>query len=251
MKYKIKRSYWQRDIRKREYIAAVVQGVGILLCISHLFYGTYFCAILFSPYLIWYLKSWTKKTIKKKKEGFRLQFREAMQSISAALNVGYSMENALREAMKDLGRMYRKEERIQKELSYMVRQIQMNVTAEKALSEFAARTEDEDVELFATVFAMAKRSGGDTMEIIRSTVRQLSDKLEVEKEIQTMLAAKQLEFRLLTIIPLGMIGYLKLSFPGMVEILYGNVLGVVVMSVCLLVYLFSYEMGKRVVEIEV
>jgi tight adherence protein B len=89
------------------------------------------------------------------------------------------------------------------------------------------------------------------MEIIRSTVRQLSDKLEVEKEIQTMLAAKQLEFRLLTIIPLGMIGYLKLSFPGMVEILYGNILGVVVMSVCLLVYLFSYEMGKRVVEIEV
>ena len=45
--------------------------------------------------------------------------------------------------------------------------------------------------------------------------------------------------------------YLKLSFPSFMEVLYGNVLGVVIMTICLLVYVIAFEMGKKIVEIEV
>jgi len=251
MKYKRKKNYWQQDIRRVEYLKAILCGAGLILLVSYLFYGTWMCAILFSPYLIRYINSWEKKTIKKRKEAFRLQFKEAILSMSAALNVGYSMENALREAIKDLKGMYKKGDMILKELAYMARQLQMNVTVESAWQELALRTGDEDVKLFATVFSMAKRSGGDTLEIIRNVVSQLGDKIEAEREISTMLSAKKLEFRVLSIIPFGMIIYLKFSFPDMTRMLYGNIAGIVVMTVCLGIYLFSFEMGKRMVEIEV
>ena len=251
MKYKRKKSYWQQDIRKREYLLALLQGILILSIISYLFYGTVLGAILFSPYLIRYIKSWEKQKVKKKKALFQMQFREMIQSLSTALNVGYSVENAMREALKDLKNIYKKEELILRELAYMIRQLQMNVTAEEVLKEFAGRTGDEDVQTFVTVFNMAKRSGGDTLEIIRNAARQMSEKLEVEREVQTMMSGKKLELRIMSAIPFGMIAYLKLSFPEFLDVLYGNTLGVIVMSICLGIYVAAYEAGKRMVEIEV
>ena len=251
MKYKRKKNYWQRDIRRIEYLKALLQGCLLIILVSYLFYGTWMCAILFSPYLVWYIKSWEKQTIKKRQERFRLQFKEMIQSLSAGLNIGYSVENAMRESTKDLKRIYKKDELILRELSYMIRQLQMNVSAENVLNEFAMRTGDEDVLTFVTVFNIAKRSGGDTLEIIRAAVRQMGEKIDVEREIVTMLSAKKMELKVMSVIPLAMIGYLKLCLPNFLDGLYGNLLGVSVMTICLLVYLVSYEIGKKLVEIEV
>lgn len=251
MKYKRKKNYWQQDIRKYEYLLALAKGILLISMISYLFYGTWICTILFSPYLIWYIKSWEKQLVKKKQAKFRLQFKEAIQSLSAALNVGYSVENAMRETIKDLKGIYKKDDIILREFSHMIRQLQMNVSVETVLQSFAQRTTDEDVHTFVTVFNMAKRSGGDTLEIIRNAVRQMGEKIDVEREITTLLSGKKLELKIMTMIPLGMVLYMKISFPEFLDVLYGNVAGVIIMSICLLVYLVAYEMGRRIVEIEV
>ena len=234
-----------------EYLLALAKGILLIGIISYLFYGTWICTILFSPYLIWYIKSWEKQLVKKKQSKFRLQFKEAIQSLSAALNVGYSVENAMRETIKDLKGIYKKDDMILREFSYMIRQLQMNVSVETVLQDFAQRTADEDVQTFVTVFNMAKRSGGDTMEIIRNAVRQMGEKIDVEREITTLVSGKKLELKIMTMIPLGMVLYMKISFPEFLDVLYGNIAGVIIMSICLLVYLVAYEMGRRIVEIEV
>ena len=234
-----------------EYLLALAKGILLIGIISYLFYGTWICTILFSPYLIWYIKSWEKQLVKKKQSKFRLQFKEAIQSLSAALNVGYSVENAMRETIKDLKGIYKKDDMILREFSYMIRQLQMNVSVETVLQDFAQRTADEDVQTFVTVFNMAKRSGGDTMEIIRNAVRQMGEKIDVEREITTLVSGKKLEFKIMTMIPLGMVLYMKISFPEFLDVLYGNLAGVIIMSICLLVYVVAYEMGRRIVEIEV
>ncbi|MEE1314638.1 MAG: type II secretion system F family protein [Faecalimonas sp.] len=251
MRCKTKKSYWQQDIRKREYLQAVLQGLGLIGLISYLFYGTWWCALLLIPYLFRYLQSWKKQTMEKKKQEFRLQFKEAILSLSAALNVGYSVENALREARKELKLLYSKDAPILRELQYMLHQLDMNVPIETAFQEFAARTKEEEVELFVTVFSLAKRSGGDLIGMIRNTVQQIGEKIDVKREIDTMMTAKKLEFRIMSAIPFAMICYLKFSFPDFMDVLYGNVTGVCVMTVCLLIYGASYTFGKRIVEIEV
>lgn len=251
MKYKRKKNYWQQDIRKHQYLLALVKGILLIGIISYLFYGTWICTILFSPYLIWYIKSWENQLVKKKQNKFRLQFKEAIQSLSAALNVGYSVENAMRETIKDLKGIYKKDDMILREFYYMIRQLQMNVSVEAVLQNFAQRTGDEDVQTFVTVFNMAKRSGGDTIEIIRNAVRQMGEKIDVEREITTLISGKKLELNIMTMIPLGMVLYMKISFPEFQDVLYGNLAGVIIMSICLLVYLVAYEMGRRIVEIEV
>lgn len=251
MRYKRKKSYWQQDIRRKDYIVGALKGLLLIITISYLFYGSILSAILLSPYLIWYLKSWEKECIKKKKQALGLQFKEAIQALSTALNVGYSLENAMKETMKDLQLIYKKDELILREFRYMLHQLEMNLPVERVLNEFAFRTEVEDVHTFVTVFGMAKRSGGDMIGIIGNAVRQISEKIEVKREIETILSAKRLEFKVMSVVPLAMIAYMKISFPDFMNVLYGNATGYVIMTVCLGIYVISYVAGKRMIEIEV
>ena len=73
----------------------------------------------------------------------------------------------------------------------------------------------------------------------------------MEREIETLIAAKKYEFKVMSAIPFGIIGYMKISFPEFMEILYGNVLGVGVMSICLMIYAGAYYFGQRIVNIEI
>ena len=133
----------------------------------------------------------------------------------------------------------------------MVQQVYIHIPTEQIFEEFAKRVRLEDVRNFSNVFAAAKRSGGDMIAIIQNTTKQIGDKIEVKREIDTILAAKQYEFRVMSVIPYIMITYMVLSFPEFMSCLYGNLMGIGVMSLCLCIYLGAYALGVKMVKIEV
>ena len=70
-----------------------------------------------------------------KEKEFQLQFKEAILAVSSAMNIGYSVENAFREAQKELKKIYPEEARISKELQMIVRQLRVHVPMEQILEE--------------------------------------------------------------------------------------------------------------------
>lgn len=219
--------------------------------IAYLFYESVIAFLLLTPVGVWHFLCWEEECIRRKQREFQEQFREAIQSISASMRAGYSVENAMKETKKDLSVLYNENIAIQRELTHMVRQIYLQIPMEQIMEEWADRVCQEDVRNFVNVFVMAKKSGGNMIGIIKSSADQIRDKLEVRAEIETMLAARKYEFKVMSAIPFGMIGYMKVSFPEFMGILYGNPLGIGVMSVCLSVYFGAYVLGERIVNIEV
>lgn len=203
------------------------------------------------PLGVFYYRRCIEQCLCKKQQEFERQFRDALESLSAELNIGYSMENAVKEVLKDLRMMYPEQTLICREFTYMVHQLNLNVTAEKAWKDYAGRVGLPSVSGFVTIFIQAKRSGGDSILIIRNAVRQLTDKADVKREIETVIAAKRLEFQVMSVIPFGIIGYMRLSFPEFMGILYGNLFGVCFMSICLAFYLAAWKLGCRIVDIQV
>lgn len=230
---------------------AAAKGLSVTIGIALLFYARWEAVFLTAPLGILYYRKGVERIIEKKKQEFEWQFQDALQSLEAQLNIGYSMENSVKEVQRDLQIMYEQETAIVREFTYMVRQLNLNVPAEQVWKEFAGRVMLPEVDGFVTVFTLAKRSGGDSIMIIKNAVRQLGDKAEVKREIVTVIAAKRLEFRVMSVIPFGIIGYMRISFPEFMEILYGNVLGAGFMSGCLVLYLMAWKLGERIVEIEV
>ena len=87
--------------------------------------------------------------------------------------------------------------------------------------------------------------------IIQTSARMLGDKIDVKKEIETTLAAKKAEQMVMSLMPVGIILYLKLTSPGFLGVLYGNPFGICAMTMCLGIYVFSYWLGRKIVDIEV
>ena len=229
----------------------MLKAGGITAVTAWLYYRSFAAVFLLLPVLAWHLRMMEEESAKKKEDEFQGQFKEAIHAVSAALNAGYSVENSFREAQKELQRLYLGDARISKELQMIVRQLRIQVPIEQILEEFSLRVQTEDARNFVTVFASAKKSGGNMIAIIQDTVRQIGDKIDVKREIDTILAAKRYEFRVMSMIPYGIIGYMSLSFPEFMDSLYGNILGMGVMTVCLGIYLGAYYLGVRLIKIEV
>lgn len=251
MSLREKTNYWQQDIKRREYVMAFLSGIFIIVSISYLFYHSIWMNVFLSPLLVLYMILWKKQCIDKKEKQFQLQFKDSLQALAIALRVGYSMENAIKDTYKEMLLMHDKETRIIRELHIMVSQLAVNMTTEKILEEFAERVHQEDVQNFVTVFSSSKRMGGDSVAVLQRTVKSICEKMEVKKEIDIILAAKKIEFKVMTLIPFVMLGYMKVSFPEFMKTLYGNVAGQILMTGCLITFIFSYWIGKKIIEIEV
>lgn len=217
----------------------------------YVFYESFLPAPFLIPIWMLYTKDWYEDISKKKEQEFMQQFRDSIQAVASALKAGYSVENAIREAGRDIVPLYAENTRIRREYDRMRRQLDMNMTAEDVLFGLAERTGQEDVENFVNVFSAAKKSGGDSISIIRNAVKIISEKIDTEKEIQTMLAAKKLEFDIMCAVPFAIILYMKLTFSQFLSVLYGNITGAVIMSICVCVYMGAYSLGRRIIRIEV
>lgn len=251
MTSKIRKSCWLQDITWREYTIGFTKSTVFFVAVLYLFYESALPGIVLFPIWFFYFREWMEESARKKELEFRSQFRDSIQTLASALKAGYSSENAILETKNDLLPMYGPDYRISKEYSLMVHQIGLHIPVGQVLSEFAARVRQEDVENFVNVFVSAKRSGGDSIAIIRNAIKIISDKIDTEKEIQTMLAAKKLEFEIMSFIPFGIILYMKLTFGDFFQVLYGNLAGIAVMTAALIIYLFAYMLGKKLTRIEI
>ncbi len=242
---------WQQDITFKECWKAGAKTVAIMGLTAWLYYRKIWAIILLTPLGIWLYREFLEEERKKKEQEFQKQFREMIQSLSAALNTGYSVENAFYETQKELKILYSENARISRELLIITRKLRIHMPVEQVLMEFAEQVASEDVNSFVTVFVTAKKSGGDMIGIIRNTTNQIGDKIAVKREIDTLLAAKKYEFQIMSMVPYGIIGYMSLSFPEFMDGLYGNVTGIGVMTICLGIYAGAYYLGIKILRIDV
>lgn len=172
------KNLWQQDITFKERTKAGMKTAGMIGITAWLYYRRVWAAIFLILPGIWLYREFLEEESKKKEQEFQKQFREMIQTLSSALNTGYSVENAFYETQKELKIQYPEEARISRELLLITRKLRMHIPVEQVLEEFAERVPSEDVKSFVTVFVTAKKSGGDMIGIIRNTTSQIGDILD-------------------------------------------------------------------------
>ena len=100
--------------------------------------------------------------------------------------------------------MYGEDESIIKELKVIIDGINNNFEIEKLLMNLGERSGVDDIQSFANVFETAYRKGGNIKDIIKNTQQIIADKMEIESEIETMVAANQMEQKIMMIMPIIM-----------------------------------------------
>lgn len=242
------RDYHEYHYSPREHMRYFAEAVLLILLVSYLFYHSVIAVALIVPFYPVFLKIRAKRLLQAQKQELCLQFKETISSVAVALNAGYSVENAWREAKGEIAQMYGEKALMVQELQHLLAHLAMNVPLEELLYDFALRSDIEDVISFCQVFFFAKRSGGDFIGIIRTTADRIGQKIELQRQLAADLAARRLESRIMNVVPLVILLYLNLTSPGYFDVLYGNASGVCIMSVCLGMYLLAYALSEHMLQ---
>ena len=218
---------------------------------AYLFYDSFTAFCLLLPGLALFIRKKRKELIVKRKKEIAQEFKDMILAVSTELNAGYSLENSFREAYRDMLSLYGETSLICTELREFFRRMEMGDQLERMLADFADRTEIDEIKDFAEIFSIAKRSGGNLSKMIHRTVTIMREKDETEREIEVLLSGKKFEQKIMGVIPLIIILYLKLGNGGFLKALYHNLTGTVIMSACLSAYVLSYVLAEKIVAIEV
>lgn len=234
---------FRRGLWKYYLIALVV-----CVLVGSFFYGHWTVGIIFLPILFWARKMGIENFEKKKRRQYIKLYGEFLQAVETALATGYSLEHAISSARSELERSYGTKEEIVTDLLEIERRLKLHDSIDDCLNDWAEKKGFEEMTLFSHVVTTGRHRGGDVNRIIRQTADAIAGQLEAEAEIATMLAGKYLEYRLMCVMPLGIIAYIKVGSPDYFNPLYNNLPGILFMSVGLVVYAVAILIGKRLLQ---
>lgn len=243
--------YGEYHFSAKEGILAVLEGGLLILAIGYFFYRSLLACVLLLPLFMFLIKEKKRELSKKRRQELSVQFKDLVLALSANMKAGYSIENAMREAYRDMEPLYGADSPIAREIRQMIRGMDNNVVLEKLLYDLGIRSHLSDIMQFADVFFIAKKSGGNLTEILEKTAEVIEQKIDTDKEIQLMISAKKMEQKIMNLVPFLIIFYIGSTSKGFFDVLYHNLVGVTVMTVCLAFYGAAWRLSKKIVEIEV
>ena len=236
---------------RKEMIAETAVFAGLDILAGWLFFNSFAACLLMAPLSAAWLRIRRKQKASERRKQLTEDFRDALNSMTVSLRAGRAVEQAFAEAASDLAGIRGEEAPLTQEFRHIVRQLRMSVPPEQLLSDLAARSGVEDIEDFAAVFSAARKAGGNMALMIRKAAGTIEGKMDVEQEIEAALASKKLEQRIMSVMPGGIILYMRISSPGFLDVLYGNPAGAAVMGAVLAAYIGAVLWGRRIVSIEV
>lgn len=238
-------------ITGRDYVRFTAEWFVIDAVVTYVFYesAVAFCIMLLLTF--GYIKYRSNMLINRRRKELCMQFREMCISVSSGMAAGASINNALISAYEDMVRLYGNNGMICKELDAIIKGMKMSIPVEKMFEKFADKSGIQDIRMFSEILNIAQRSGGDMIKVMKTTASNIGEKAEVEREIDTIIGSKKYEQMVMNVVPFVIVLYMKVSSPETFGVMYGTVMGVVIMTVCLLAYVAAFIVGRKMTEIEV
>ena len=235
------------EMNKREMIVSMGIGIILLVTVGKLFYGRFWVGIIFAPSLIGVKRFSCDLLRQKRKQQLKKQFGDFVTALSDAMKVGFSVENGLKECLRDISMLYGKDCIMSMEIRDMIRRISLNEKVDKLFVELSNRANISEITLFAQVYSIARRSGGKVNQLMEMVAGSINDSFVVDEEIEVAINDKKTEQLVMSFVPPGIIVYLWLTSPELVNRLHNSFIGIAVMTVCLAIYVFALYLAYRII----
>lgn len=244
--------YNEYDMPFLEKSLCVAAAGAVIFAIAYIFYKNPYLSLLLCPLSLIYPRIRKKYIIKKRKEELNIQLKDMLYSLSSSLSAGKPVEQAFRELPADLALLYPDESAfIRKEAAIIAGKLDMNETIESALESLTERSHLEDIKSFSEVFGICKRSGGNIADIIRNTTNIINDRIEIWQEIETILAERRFEQKVLNALPLLMMLILTYASGEYMEPVFTMPAGRIAVTMALLLLSVAYLISGKIANIKI
>ncbi len=183
----------------------------------------------------------------KAKRELLIQFRDLLYSLSASFSVGRNMKQALTESLDFWGNTYTGSDPIVTETKRMIREMEeANETDVKVLKDFGERSGLRDIRDFANVYESCKTTGGDMGRAIARATEVIGDRIEMDRELRSMMAAKLSEGRIVGTAPVVLVLAMRVFSPEYMEPVYSSPSGAIAALMSLGLSALAIVMTERI-----
>ena len=176
----------------------------------------------------------------------RMEFKEFLNGIYGELMVGQSFRNAISETIK-----IQDFKHLELENSVLVlnRHLQSGVSEVVAWMTFSSSLDEPFIDPFVETLEAVYNYSGHITYVIRQSIIEISDAIDLCLEIEVLIAAKRFEFVTMMLSPIVLMGFLMLTQYDYVRILYETVFGRIIMTSILIINGVAFVIGKRIINI--
>ena len=247
------------DIDYMKYIPSIKERTlyymacsGGLAITGWLFFNNPVLAVCLALLAVPLEKKWRQSRAAARRKELATQFKDMLFSFSASLQSGRHMTEAIYEAQSNLLDIYPPAAPVNIELDLMARRIGLGGESEReALFDFARRSGNEDAKNFADVYYTCLTTGADLCGVVNRTAGIIIEKMTIRRELETLMAQKKYEAKLLTAVPFIILIYLRFSSPEYLTPLYTTVIGMFVMVLALAGLAAAFFWSGKIMDIEI
>lgn len=242
-------NYGQYHLSRKQFIVAAIVAALLIYGAVYLFYHSVSLSLAAAVLGIAAPRHRRKSLLAQRKERLKLQFKEALYSLTSSLAAGRSLENAFLSTLDDLKLLY-PNPRTELLLEFQIVRFRLDNAEplEYALHNFADRADIEEITQFVDALAACKRSGGDLLAVMKRTSVIIGEKLEIGQEIAVMVAQKKFEGRIMMAVPFVFLTFLSLAAPDYMAPLYGGI-GYLLLTAALALLLLCFWLMAKMMSI--
>ena len=189
--------------------------------------GSPVCVFAVLACLLLGLGAWASRGHEKRREEMREGIPEALQSMKACFQTGYSLSQTICEvergcsgALKGL-------------FSKVSGVLDTGGSADAALSELKRGSAEAELIFLATALDIQHRTGSSMLQILEATRQSVSDELELKRSLRTQTAQAKLSAQIVTVMPFALIGLFSLVSPGFLGPFFESPMGLALLAVAL------------------
>ena len=241
-------NYEHWDFSLYDFIILSGSCTGAGFAVGWLFYDSMVLGAAAAVLLFLFAKvKYVQWRISSRRAELLLQFRDVLYSSASSISAGRSMGQALEESLEFWKGTYGEKDLIMVELRYMVHQIkEAGVQDLEVLWDFAERSGLAEVTDFVMVYENCRGSGANLVQAMDRAAAVISDRIGLERELETLMAQKQFEGRVIMAAPFLLMMFLKVSSPEFLEPLTSTSQGRLVSSLALGLIGCAYIVTERV-----
>lgn len=242
-------NYGEYHLSHVQFIMSAILAAIVIFSAVYLFYHSLMVSLVAAISGIIAPRFRRRALLTKRKERLKLQFKEALFSLTSSLAAGRSLENAFLSTLDDLKMLY-PDPRTELLLEFQIIQFRLENAEplESGLRNFAKRAQVDEITQFVDALTACKRTGGDPLLIMKQTTVIIGEKMEIEQEIAVMIAQKKFEGRIMMGVPFVFLAFLSFAAPDYMAPLYGGA-GYLLLTGALLLLLLCFWLMAKIMNI--
>jgi tight adherence protein B len=228
-----------------EFLAATVilvilgTGVSYWLTRDYVISGAVCLAGIFSPRI--YVAVLRSRRLK----AFNNQLSDTINLLVNGLRSGYSVLQAMEAVSREMSPP------VSTEFGRVVREVQLGLTLEQALSNMLRRITSDDLDMMVTAVNVQREVGGNLAEVLDSISHTIRERIRIKGEINALTAQSRWSGYIIAMVPIAIAGVIYVINPGFMSKLFTHICGWIMIGVALTGIVTGFFFIRKVISIEV